>query len=159
MPLPSTYTPIASMTLTAITANPTFTNIPQGYTDLVISAQPGVTGDFRFRINGDTAGNYSDFWLIGDGTNAVSYKLLSNTGIGLNYASNSTGRAITVNIMNYSNATTHKSTITKTGHGNSAVELAYGCWRSTAAVTSITFAGTNSYPVGATFALYGIKAA
>jgi hypothetical protein len=159
MPLASTYIPIATQTLTAVTATPTFTNIPQGYTDLVVAIETNITSDFQFRFNGDSGTNYSHTWLIGNGSAASAVRASTDNKIYLNWASNSTGRLITLHINNYSNATTYKTTLVKTGHGNGAVELSVGNWRSTAAITSITFSGVNSFPAGSTFTIYGIKAA
>jgi hypothetical protein len=159
MPLPSTYIPIATQTLTAITATPTFTNIPQGYTDLVFAIETTITSDFQFRLNGDSGANYSHTWMIGSGAAASSVRASNDNKIYLNWASNSTGRIITLHINNYSNTTTNKTTLVKTGHANGAVEASVGRWGSTAAVTSITFSGVNSFPIGSTFTLYGIKAA
>jgi hypothetical protein len=159
MPLPSTYVPIATQTLTAITATPTFTNIPQGYTDLVISVEAGITGDFQFRINGDSGTNYSTTWIVGSSTTATSVRVSNDNKIYLNYGSNSTGRLIYIYLLNYSNTTIQKPTLVKTGHASGAVEISAGTWRNTAAINSITFSGVNSYPVGATFTIYGIKAA
>jgi hypothetical protein len=60
----STYTPIASQTLTSAVSTVTFINIPQTYTDLVLitstkttsSAADGAMGCY---LNSDTANNYS----------------------------------------------------------------------------------------------------
>ena len=61
MPLPSTMTPIATNTLTAVASSVTFSSIPSTYTDLVLVLQGSFDSadDVRFRFNGDTGSNYS----------------------------------------------------------------------------------------------------
>ncbi len=61
--------------------------------------------------------------------------------------------------MNYSNTTTYKTFISRSGNGtggfaNSTVNL----WRSTAAITTVyLFAAGGSLDAGTTATLYGIK--
>ena len=62
--------------------------------------------------------------------------------------------------MNYSNATTYKTVITRASNANNGVDAVVGLWRNTAAITSINvFLGTGNLDTGSTFTLYGIKAA
>ena len=66
----------------------------------------------------------------------------------------------TIDIMNYSNATTFKTCLVRAGAANNSTLATVGLWRNTAAITSvsITCDGAN-FVIGSTFSLYGIKAA
>ncbi len=109
----STYTPIASQTLTGSVSSITFSNIPQNFTDLVIvssflcsTADYGIT----YQFNSDTGANYSSTYLGGSGSSASSGR---TTNYNFNNASlliggSTTERMLTIiNIMNYSNSTTY----------------------------------------------------
>lgn len=162
----ATYTPIASVTLGTTTATVTFSSIPQTYTDLVISYEgtsAATNGGLRF--NSDTASNYSFQRFFGEGAGGVAS---ADGAINATYAGimiGSTGRTNAVaNIMNYSNTTTYKSTIS-TGLTNSADATKYnvsfltGNWRSTSAITSVSvLSNSGNFSVGSTFNLYGILA-
>ena len=164
MPLPSTMTPIATSTLTTATASVTFSSLPQGYTDLVLivnskgtaAANPGL------RFNGDTGTNYSSTELVGYAGSALSGNYASTTILKSHWAGNSMNGIWTsfiANIQNYSNSTTYKSVLTRY-NASAEVDANAGLWRSTAAITSITvITDSNSYDVGSSFTLYGIKAA
>ena len=58
----STYTPIATQTLSSSVSNITFSSISGIYTDLIlivnIAETPSI-GSFVFRVNGDSGNNYS----------------------------------------------------------------------------------------------------
>ena len=119
----STYEPIATQTLGSDTATVTFSSIPQTYTDLVI-VQQGRCSDAStdintyYQFNGDTSSNYSVTRLQGNGSTAVSNRGSSQTVGYITYvpANNATAgefSANTINIMNYSNATTYKTSISR----------------------------------------------
>lgn len=168
MPLPSTMTPIATSTLTAAAATVTFSSIPQGYTDLTLVA--GAIGssaglDIRVQVNSDTASNYSITRLLGftsatsnRASNATYWQLTNSVGI-------STTEPTThiLQLMNYSNNTTNKTVLVRYNQFQSTfseVAAEVGLWRSTSAITSITFSlNSGNYAAGSTFTLYGIKAA
>jgi len=165
-----TYTPIATVSLTGYSGNNgnifQFDNIPQTYTDLVVSINAGTDlaagYDLILKLNNDGGSNYSHTWLRGNGTNVASGRYSGtlfyidyngNTSMGLN-------RNYLVNIMNYSNTTTYKSLLWRANMPAGYVETHTGTWRNTAAVTSITIA-TNGGGIsaGSTATIYGIKAA
>lgn len=159
-----TYTPIATVTLGSNTTV-TFSNIPQTYTDLVLVCEAtGTTnGAMDVRFNGDTGTNYSRTGLYGDGSSGGSY-LNSNLSYGLISAGASTNRDTSVtHFMNYSNTTTHKTYVTRSGgYSSGYTGFAGYLWRSTAAITSMSFTGD---PIGSNIGstsiltLYGIAAA
>lgn len=175
MPLPSTLTPIANITVGTAVASVSFSNIPQNYTDLVIvtSAIANVTGADLFvtYFNGDNSGTtYSFTQLYGGGSGgggAGVQRTTNQNGFVIGWLStyNSTEWSPSIfNIMNYSNTTTHKSILLKSGNSGTtggSVDLSVGTWRNTAAITSIGMRTVNGYYIksGSTFGLYGIKAA
>lgn len=158
-----TYTPVATQTLGTATASITFSSISGSYTDLILVFDGTVSANqyVAFRVNSDTSGNYSWTRLYGDGSAAYSTNAGSvsygRTGIG----DPSTGRTTTTShFMNYSNSTTFKSVLSRSSGGGFVGSL-INLWRSTSAITSITVLTTtaDTFSVGSTFTLYGIKAA
>ena len=161
MPAGSTYTPIATTTLSSAAANYTFSSIPSTYTDLVLVANGSTssgTENILLRFNGDTNSNYSRTRLLGDGTSSSTERTVGGTGTGI--GDWGTDRCmVRVNIQNYSNTSTNKVTISRSDT-EGYVSLYTGLWRSTAAINSITFyKSSGNINSGTTFTLYGIAAA
>ena len=159
----NTYTPIATYTIPGTAASTyTFSSISGSYTDLVLVFE-GIesnNGDIRIQYNGDTATNYSDTVLKGNGTAASSTRSTSATYCYLAYTDPSTRTAIIAHIQNYSNATTYKTLLSRFSTAGSTVGVIAGLWRSTAAITSITIStSVYNFSTGTTFTLYGIAAA
>jgi hypothetical protein len=160
----ATYTPIATTTIASAVANYTFSSIPSTYTDLVLisSVKYGSTTSHSLvQLNGDTATNYSNTFLYGTGSSAVSSR---NSGLDAGYfgrAENGNYGVGITHFQNYANTTTYKTFISR-GDAPSTLTIAYvNLWRSTAAITSmklIALAGQN-FEIGTTFTLYGIAAA
>lgn len=160
----STYEPIATQTLGSATTSVTFSSIPSTYTDIVavLNTKTASNVSTYMNFNGDTAGNYSFTRIYGNGSSAVSDRVGTNmTGIDIQYVGSGDGNITIVNIMNYANTTTYKSSLTRwntqgsTGYVGANVNL----WRSTAAISSIVFSNSVNFSIGSTFTLYGIKAA
>jgi hypothetical protein len=160
----STYEKIATNTLTSNQANVTFSTISGSYTDLVIAWNAGnsngTTEDLLFQYNNDTGSNYSVTQLYGNGSTATSARYTGTSFISGNYPLASTIISMgLINIQNYSNTTTYKTSLTRTGSGSSFVFSCVGTWRNTAAITAIKiFSSTGNLLSGSTFTLYGIKA-
>lgn len=168
--MPATYEPISTQTLGTAVADVYFTSIPQTYTDLVlvVTGTSAADADAGFRLNSDSASNYSWTELYGTGSSAVSARTTSNSFGRFNtYGGlSTTGRYVLIaNFMNYTNATTFKTILSRSGNtantypGTSAY---VNLWRKTPeAITSINVLTTNgvNFAVGSTFTLYGIKAA
>jgi hypothetical protein len=159
--MPSTYTPIATTTLSSAAANYTFSSIPSTYTDLVLVANGSTssgTENILLRFNGDTATNYSRTRILGSGTAASSERASNSTGVGI--GDWGTDRCmVIVNIQNYSNTTTCKSTISRSDT-QEYLSAYVGLWRSTAAINSITFyKSSGNINAGTTLTLYGIASA
>jgi hypothetical protein len=162
----NTYVALDKITLGSNQTSVTFSSIPSTYTDLVLVAQPATTvvnQDYRIRFNGDTASNYSATYIEGDGSTAYSNRWSNVPAIYVARGSSTTlGQDIvTVNINNYSNATTYKTAIARFGLATTVsarVSSTVGLWRSTSAITSITVTTVGTLLSGSTFSLYGIAA-
>jgi hypothetical protein len=172
--MPKTYEPIATQTLGTAVGTVTFTSIPQTYTDLKLvvsnvkhSFNNGTNpvSDGFIRFNSDSGTNYSFVGMYGTGAVVSTERTTNSTTIGAYYASSASDAAlIIVDILNYSNTTTHKTSIVTErivgGSGNANVDLRAGIYRSTSAITTLALSiGAYTYNVGSTWTLYGIKAA
>jgi hypothetical protein len=158
----STYTPIATQTLSSTTYTVTFNSIPQTYTDLIlISNGNTIAGptDNGLRFNNDTSTTCPLIALYGDGSSASGYRT-SATYIPINglYWSGGNSTRI-VHIFNYANTTTYKTILARCNNGN-LVSANVGLWPVTSAITRIDInAGGSDFTSGTTFTLYGIAAA
>jgi hypothetical protein len=169
--MPSTYEKIATTTLGSATATVTFSSIPGTYTDLVIvgfasnsSADAVSTGYMRF--NGDSGNNYSDTLVYTETTGPNSFRNTNTNSLGLwtIMGNTDTNRksTILINVNNYSNSTTYKTSLYRIGTPTSSggwTNMDIGLWRNTAAITSILLGGGTDWLSNTTFTLYGIKAA
>jgi len=161
MPAGSTYTPIATSTLTSAAATFTFTSIPSTYTDLIIVLNGAITSGLSslgIQYNSNGTG-YSYTRLQGNGTTASSSRATGDDAVGF-VAQDSC--MTTIQINNYSNSTTYKTAISRTnsnyssdGRTGSYVSL----WQNTAAITSIRLATSSTFVAGTNFTLYGIASA
>jgi hypothetical protein len=176
--MPSTYEPIATTTLTTAAASISFTGIPQTYTDLVIvSHVRGASSHHLYARWGnsayDSGTNYS---AVGLWTRTTSNSTGCERGGDENYArltpftygvpsNTSVFGTVVTHIQNYSNTTTFKSAIARTGSvGSSSYagsEIAAFLWRSTSAINQIQFTIGNgaNFTTDTTITIYGIKAA
>jgi len=158
----ATYEKIATTTLGSAAATVTFSSISGSYTDLVLIINGGnTTGNYAtaFRFNGDTGSNYSVTRMYGNGTSANSDRASNQSYIYLLSAGqNNLNGVQIINIQNYSNSTTYKTTISRSNTAGNTVGAEVGLWRSTAAITSIVLAPEFSvnWLSGSTFTLYGI---
>jgi hypothetical protein len=168
----STYTPIATTTLSSSTATITFSSIPATYTDLVLIAvalQDGsATNTNGFvQLNSSTSG-YSKTTLYGDGTSASSFR---DTGANRMYFlgdSNATNRVFyKFDFFNYANTTTYKTTLCRSNLQAGLAGVSVYLWQNTAAINTISLTasdntgggGNDQFVSGSTFTLYGIAAA
>ena len=158
----STYTPIATTTLGSASGIVTFTSIPSTYTDLrlIYTGTGSTTIPFALRFNTDSGSNYSYTALYGSGSAAFSIRGTTQTE---GYVGNvwTDQNTITVEIQNYSNATTYKTQISRANSAGNRVATWVNLWKSTAAINriDITATGGGTYQTGSTFTLYGIAAA
>ena len=162
--MPVTYEPIASTTLGAAASTVTFSSIPGTYTDLILVLSGSLTSGtsvWGLQYNSDTAGNYSWTSLRGDGSGATSARDSGSTRILCGWIGTSQVTEI-VQIMNYSNATTNKTNISRNNStvASTFVSANVGLWRSTVAINAITArTDSSTFASGSIFTIYGIKAA
>jgi hypothetical protein len=159
-----TYIPLATQTVSGTsTSTITFSSIPATYTDLILvfNGYTNAQASCYLRFNNDSATNYSDTRLLGSGSSAASDRDTSIAQINA-FVSTSTSNNINeiIQIQNYSNATTYKTSLLRWNNAGSYVAAIVGLWRNTAAINRIDMILSTSYFVaGSTFSLYGVTAA
>jgi hypothetical protein len=170
--MPATYEPIATSTLGSTSTLVTFSSIPATYTDIFAACQIKRTSGNLFiqiTVNNDATSLYSFTRLSAYSNSAVgsdrqtgqaNWQPYYNTAAFINFAS------FNAHFMNYANTTTFKSVLFSNAEAGQTTTftaertLTSGLYRSTNAINRIDFtAGGNSFAIGSTFTLYGIKAA
>ena len=160
---------IETITATTSVANITFSNIPQGYTDLCImlsfrAANSGSAGyDFYadMSFNGSTStatfrrlAGYSTTVASDNGTRLYAASFLGSTGTASTF-----GNA-QVYIPNYtgSNYKSYSSeSAAETNSSNNYLDMTSGLWSNTAAITSITFTpSAGNFAQHSSATLYGV---
>lgn len=151
----------------------TFSSIPSTYAHLQVRAinrkTGGTWGQTRLTINSDTANNYAQHFLYGDGSSVSS----GNNGNPINWISGGVETGTTqsasvfatyvIDILDYANTNKYKTTRSSGGadnNGSGYVWYSSGVWMNTNAITNITLTPeNNNYAQYSHFALYGIKGA
>lgn len=149
----------------------TFAGIPSSYKHLQIrlfaktNTAPNFYDTVVMRLNSDTASNYSYHFIEGynssiSSQNATSMGFIQFYSIGGNANSSMFGAQI-IDLLDYQNTNKFK-TLRQLGgfDGNTAGGSLYfssGLWRSTSAITSITFSNSQTFSQYSSFALYGVK--
>jgi len=168
----SSYESIATTTLSTATASVTFSSIPATYTHLQIrligrSDRAANLDSLRIQANSDTASNYTEHGLYGDGASAGAFAATPQAYMqfyriaGANAGASIFG-AIYIDILDYANTNKFKTARSIGGadnNGSGEIYLTSGLWRSTSAITSLTLypgVGTN-FVQYSSFALYGIR--
>ena len=142
----------------------TFNSIPSTYQHLQIrSIAIGTGATIWIQFNGDTATNYQQHRLIGNGSTVVAAGFANEAEITNICYANSTypGVAIT-DILDYASTSKFKTVRNFRGedsNGSGNLYLNSGAWRSTSAITSIKITSSANMSAGTSFALYGIKGA
>lgn len=167
--MPATYQPLATTTLGSAAATIQFSNITGTYTDLVFVIQLASTStdNIFVRFNSDTASNYSVTRLAGSGSTAVSDRQTSQTMMTITrngYPTSTMGNTMSImQVMDYSNSTTNKTSLIRSNDAGNGTDAIVGLYRSTSAITTVTFATTgfgtsNSISANSTITMYGVKA-
>jgi len=160
----STYTPIATTTLSSNQSSVTFNSL-SGYTDLIIvSNSKNNTGSNYYltaQFNSDTGSNYSSTRFQGDGSAAASTRYTNATEAKIGYTYTTDFTLGIFQIQNYSNSTTYKTCLSRSNNASQIVMAIVSTWRNTNAITSIDLKMEASAQIvaGSTFTLYGILAA
>jgi hypothetical protein len=161
--MPSTYTPIATQTLTGATGSVSFASIPSTYTDIILTIEGTVGSNcgIQMRFNSDSGSNYSFTRMTGDGSSASSDRSSNATFMELGYYVTTTRNMNIVQIMNYSNSTTYKTVLNRANAQsvNIGAQAYVEMWRSTSAINSITINASGNLASGSILTLYGIQAA
>jgi hypothetical protein len=167
----NTYTLISSNVLASSAASVTFSSIPATYTDLVLkwSARSSDLGNAIYlKLNTDTGSNYSDTYLLGNGSAASSGNESSATTAtlyGQNNRSDYTSNTFSngeLYIPSYT-VSQNKPMSLFGGSENNASGAFYSqnasaiLWRNTATITGITLSAYTNFVSGSSFYLYGIK--
>jgi len=163
----STYTPIASQTLASAAASVTFSSIPQGYTDLVLIVNGGMSSGAAYvsmQLNGDTTmTNYSVTYFRGDGTDIASNRYSGASGrynvSGIPITTTTLTANIIFQFQNYSNPTTYKTVLNRVNDTVVGTSGSIALWRNTNAINQIVLREADSganWLTGTTFSLYGI---
>ena len=139
-----------------------FTSIPQGYKHLqirVLQMTSGTTNP-KFRVNGDSASNYNMHSIYNTNPGAAAY-VEATTGISYCYNETTAPGVSIIDLLDYSNTSKNKTFRMMTGYDNNGAGYLFyrsGLWRSTNAVTSLTFnADSSNFLQYSQFALYGVK--
>jgi len=163
----TTYEKIASTTLGSTSPTVTLSSIPATYTDLRLVFVPlgTSTQNMNMTINGDTGSNYSFSSLRGDGGGTI----YSSNGTSASNINLTLGTSITttnpnlyeIDIFSYAGSTyktlLNKYSANKDISGNLGVQVAL--WRSTSAITEVTFTAATNFAADTILSIYGIKAA
>lgn len=171
--MPATYNAIKTVTVGAGgAATILFDNIPQTYTDLVLrmslrGTNANIYGTGFATINNDTAANYNQLGLFGNGSNSVSPFGTVQTGkafigdvVGNTAASNIFAPMETY-FYGYTSTNSHKTYVSYTATENTTtpiyVEVVSGIWRQNSAITKIELSlDSGSFVQHSTASLYGI---
>ena len=161
----TTYEKIATNTLSSAQSSITFNSISSAYTDLrlILVSTGSVANYAKINFNSDTATNYSDTVIYGDGTTAYSARDTSAATVfldgGYTQMSTTVPALYEVDIFSYAGSTfkTFLSAASIDKNGSGSVARVVGLWRSTSAITSIALAvNTGNFAAGSTATIYGI---
>jgi hypothetical protein len=168
MPAGSTYTPIATTTLSSASNSVTFSSIAATYTDLILVARGKNSTSFDgidIRVgNGslDTGNSYSQTMLNGNGSSAQSSRSSGSSMTNMGITSSSTEQVSIYQFMNYSKTTMYKTVLGRSSVTDFRVAGIVGLWSSTSAINIIQLRSDNAsynFTAGSNFTLYGIAAA
>jgi hypothetical protein len=161
----TTYEPIQTYTLGISQSSVTFSSI-SGYTDLVLVANPIITGGTAYNLQGwfnsDNSGtSYSATRLNGVGSGSGSSDSVPNYPTllfsGAVKVQTTYGSQFIIQIQNYANTSTYKTVLCRSSNASTGLDAIVNTWRSTAAVTSFSVRPeVSTFAAGSTFTLYGI---
>lgn len=143
-------------------ASITFAGIPQGYKHLqirVLQMTSGITNP-KLRVNSDSTSNYNMHSIYNNNPNVSAY-VEATTGISYCYNETTAPGVSIIDLLDYSNTSKLKTFRMMTGYDNNGSGYLFyrsGLWRSTDAVTSLTFnADSSNFLQYSQFTLYGVR--
>ena len=166
-----TFEPIATTTLGSAASSITFSSIPSTYTDLRVivtwNTNNATFNNLAITFNNDTATNYSDTYIYGNGASVGSARETSQAYIncGLSAGDSSTTKFAfnTLDVMSYAGSTykTLLNTNSDDNNGSGYVITTVGLWRSSSAINRLDLKclSTANFVAGTTATLYGVKSA
>jgi hypothetical protein len=167
--------PIASATLT--NANIDLTSIPQTFTHLQLRifgrdngnvSTTSYSGTGYMQFNGDGGANYSQHYLLGNGSATASGGSTSGTSMGFpdlggpySGQTASVFNNVIIDILDYTNTNKNKTVKALYGadmNGYGRVFLSSGLWMSTSAINRIAIVNdSGQFATGSRVDLYGIS--
>lgn len=163
---PASFESIATITPSGVSTI-TFSSIPATYKSLQIRISAlSNGGSLLVRANGDTGSNYDRHALYAQPPLAVSTYSAANTNliyVQPNGGGITTPDVAVVDVIDYASTSKYKTFRMIAGTDANAsydgsIWLLSGLWRSTSAITSLTFeSSSNPFLTGSTFALYGVN--
>jgi hypothetical protein len=164
----STYTALATTTLSSPAASVTFSNIPGTYRDLILEFNwkldsAATAADSFFRFNG-SSGTYSYLFMAGTGSGSGISGSGSQSYLGTNIDDTSFYTRNQVQIFDYAQTNKHKTGFMSEGVTTYAAWRRTFRWASDSAITSISItaadrlgSGTpDNFSAGSIFSIYGI---
>jgi hypothetical protein len=167
VPIVGDFESIQTIIAGSAVASIEFTSIPATYTHLQIRGIAKNTVDTRntnMTFNSDTAANYTQHDLAGNGASASSAGFSSTNYIfvGTQIVTANTFSVFVIDILDYANTNKFKTVRTLSGvdaNGSGNIALISGVWRNSAAITSAKIVPQlNNLAQYSSFALYGVKA-
>ncbi len=164
--MPTAIVPLANITLSGTSTGLTFSNINQGYRDLMLVVTGTIssgTGSFYLTFNSDGSTQCYNITLEANGSSAVSTSQGAWTGMWGPYSYNTCfSTAIsthTIHLTDYSANDKHKNVLMRSSNASTMTGAVLGRWSSTVPINSFSFIPTAStFAAGTTFELFGVKA-
>jgi hypothetical protein len=160
------YDSISSVTLSASASSVVFSGIPATYTHLQLRCTilaSAANSDIQVVFNADTASNYSQHYLYGNGASALAGGGANQPFfyLGFNAGDTTYPVASVADVLDYANTNKYKTARTLGGfdrNGSGSSVFTSGSWRNTNAITTLTiFPNTGTFQQYSSFALYGVK--
>lgn len=157
-----TYVLLNKVTLTATSSSVTFSNIPQGYGDLIVVANYIPSGYTQIRFNGVSTSSYASVTMYGTGSgtgsnNYTAPHIDTSNNVGDPTASNVN---LILQIMDYAQLDKHKTCLLRVNNAGTSgyVHAQANRFTTTDAISAVNFIQTGTWASGSTFSLYGVYA-
>ena len=156
-----TYTPLATLTLTAADSSIVFSSSPATYRDLIVVSDVTSSsgGNFQIRLNNDSGANYNTVLMRGVPNTHQSFAFSNETVGYLSVSTIGTNRTnAIVEIMDYSATDKQTMMLSRCNHsGGTVVERTAIRWANSSAVNTVNvYLSAGTFSTGSKFSLYGI---